>query len=199
MLNWIKNIGKEYPDFWKEYLNKFDEKSNKFVVLSTETSGLNPTKDVILSIGCVTVQNDEILIGESFEVVLLQYVFNHNNQRSNEFIIESKQEKMAESDAIKRFVEFLKNAVIVGHRIEFDIEIVNEALKKMSCGAIKNEALDIEIMYRKWCENIDEKPFSIEEMCQHFKIEKTFRNSTSEDAYWIAILFLKLKSRLNFK
>lgn len=199
MLDWIKKIGKEYPDFWKEYLKKFDEKSNKFVVLTTETTGLNPVKDVILSIGCVTVQNDMILIGESFEVVLLQYVFNHDNQMSNEFIIESKQEKLAEADGIKRLIEFLQNAVIVGHRIDFDIEIINEALKKMGCGSIKNEALDIEIMYRKWIDNIDEKPFSIDEMCKHFKVEKTFRNSTSEDAYLIGLLFLKLKSRLKFK
>jgi DNA polymerase III subunit epsilon len=199
MLDWIKNIGKEYPDFWKKYLKKFDEKSNKFVVLTTETTGLNPNKDVILSIGCVTVQNDLILIGESFEVVLLQYVFNHDNQMSNEFIIESKQEKLTEANGVKKFVEFLQNAVIVGHRIDFDIEIINEALKKMSCGSLKNEALDIEIMYRKWIDNIDEKPFSIEEMCQHFKIENTLRNSTSEDAFLIGLLFLKLKSRLKFK
>lgn len=199
MLDWIKNIGKEFPEFWKDYLKKFDEKSNKFVVMTTETTGLNPYKDVILSIGCVTVKNDLILIGESFEVVLLQYVFNHDNQMSNEFIIESKQEKLIEVEGIKKFIEFLQNAVIVGHRIDFDIEIINEALKKMNCGSIKNEALDIEIMYRKWIENIDEKPFSIEEMCQHFKIEKTFRNSTAEDAYLIGLLFLKLKSRLKFK
>lgn len=199
MIDWIKNIGKEYPDFWKDYLKKFDEKSNKYVVMTTETTGLNPSKDVILSIGCVTVQDNLILIGESFEIVLLQYVFNHDNQISNKYIIESKQEKLIEAEGIKKFIEFLQNAVIVGHCIDFDIEIINEALKKMNCGSIKNEALDIEIMYRKWTEDIDNKPCSIEEMCQHFKIEKTFRNSTAEDAYLIALLFLKLKSRLKFK
>ena len=199
MIDWIKNIGKEYPDFWKDYLKTFDKKSNKYVVMTTETTGLNPSKDVILSIGCVTVQDDFILIVDSFEVVLLQYVFNHDNQMSNEYIIESKQEKLIEAEGIKKFIEFLKNAVIVGHRIDFDIEILNEALKKMNCGTIKNEALDIEIMHRKWIENIDEKPFSIEEICQHFKIENTFRSSSVEDAFLIALLFLKLKSRLKFK
>ena len=199
MIDWIKNIGKEYPDFWKDYLKTFDKKSNKYVVMTTETTGLNPSKDVILSIGCVTVQDDFILIVDSFEVVLLQYVFNHDNQMSNEYIIESKQEKLIEAEGIKKFIEFLKNAVIVGHRIDFDIEILNEALKKMNCGSIKNEALDIEIMHRKWIENIDEKPFSIEEICQHFKIENTFRSSSVEDAFLIALLFLKLKSRLKFK
>ena len=50
MLDWLKNINKEYPDFWKDYLTKLETKPSKFVVLSTETSGLNPNKDVILSL-----------------------------------------------------------------------------------------------------------------------------------------------------
>ena len=37
MLDWLKNINKEYPEFWKNYISKFDEKSSRFVVLSTET------------------------------------------------------------------------------------------------------------------------------------------------------------------
>jgi hypothetical protein len=49
MLEWIKNINKELP-FWKTYLAKFDKKSNRYVVISTETTGMNPEKDVILSI-----------------------------------------------------------------------------------------------------------------------------------------------------
>jgi protocatechuate 3,4-dioxygenase beta subunit len=50
MLDWLKNINKEHPDFWKNYLSKFETKPNRFVVISTETSGLNPAKDVILYI-----------------------------------------------------------------------------------------------------------------------------------------------------
>ena len=50
MLDWLKNIGTEYPVFWKEYLSKFDKKSNRYVVLSLETTGLNTKTDVILSL-----------------------------------------------------------------------------------------------------------------------------------------------------
>jgi 3-methyladenine DNA glycosylase AlkC len=38
MLDWLKNINKEHPEFWKNYVSKFDKKSTRFVVLSTETS-----------------------------------------------------------------------------------------------------------------------------------------------------------------
>ncbi|WP_394774431.1 PolC-type DNA polymerase III [Flavobacterium sp.] len=198
MLDWIKNISKEYPDFWKDYLTKFETKPNRFVVVSTETSGLNPNKDVILSLGAFSVIDDSIIIKDNFEAVLLQYKFLQDNGLSNEFIIESKMLKMPEPDAIEAFVNFVGNAVLVGHHINFDIEMLNAALERLDCGRLKNEALDIDMMYRKLTD-INDKQFSLDDLSEIYKIPKSDRNSSSEDAYKIALLFLKLKSRLGIK
>lgn len=195
MLDWIKNINKEYPEFWKNYLSKFEKKSNRFVVLCTETTGLNPTKDVILSIGSFSVINNSILIGDSFETFFAQYKFFHDNGISNEFTVESKMKKMGEAEGIQAFVEFIGNAILVGHHIDFDVEMINAALERLNCGRLKNEALDIDIMYRK-LHDINNKQFSLDELSTIYKIPKSDRNSSSEDAYKIALLFLKLKSRL---
>lgn len=196
MFDWIKNINKEYPEFWKNYVSKFEKKATRFVVISTETTGLNPTKDVILSIGAIAVENNSIVIQDHFEVVLLQYRYLHDNGLSNEFIIESNLPKLGEPEAIQAFIEYIGNAILVGHRIHFDVEMINEVLYKMGCSRLKNEALDIEIMYRK-LNDITDKPFSIDDLCKVFKITRSDRHASSEDAYTIALLFLKLKSRLN--
>lgn len=198
MLDWLKNINKEYPDFWKDYLTKFETKPNRFVVLSTETSGLNPNKDVILSLGAFSVIDDGIVIKDNFESVLLQYKFLQDNGLSNEFIIESKMIKMPESDALEAFINFLGNAILVGHHINFDIEMLNSALERLDCGRIKNEALDVDVMYRKLMD-VNDKQFSLDDLCEIYKIPKSDRNSSAEDAYRIALLFLKLKSRLGIK
>ncbi|WP_284652194.1 3'-5' exonuclease [Flavobacterium terrisoli] len=198
MLDWIKNINKEYPEFWKSYLAKFETKSNRYIILSTETTGLNPKKDVILSFGGLAVVNDMIKIGDNFEVVILQYKYLHDNGLSNEFLIESKLPKLAEYNAIQALVEYIENSVLVGHRIHFDIEMINEALEKMDCGKLKNEALDIEIMHQKLLD-ITNKSFSIEDLIKHYKLPLSEKNSASDDAYAIALLFLKLKTRLGFK
>ncbi|KFF15077.1 3'-5' exonuclease [Flavobacterium hydatis] len=198
MLDWLKNINKEYPDFWKEYLAKFETKSERFVVLSTETSGLNPSKDVILSIGSFAVVNNSIVIQDSFEAVLLQYKFFHDNGLTNEFIIESKMEKLAEPDALRGLIEYIGNGILVGHHINFDVEMINAALEKLDCGRLKNEALDVDVMYRK-LHDINDRQFSLDELCEIYKIPKSERNSSAEDAYKIALLFLKLKSRLGIK
>ncbi len=195
MLDWIKNINKEYPEFWKTYLSKFDKKSKRFVVLSTETTGLSLDKDVILSIGSFSVINNGILIADSFETIIAQYKFFHENGISNEFTVETKMKKLGEPEAIQAFVEFIGNSVLVGHHIDFDVEMINVALERLGCGRLKNEALDIDVMYRKLTD-INNKQFSLEELCDIFKIPQSDRNSSSEDAYKIALLFLKLKSRL---
>lgn len=50
-------------------------------------------------------------------------------------------------------------------------------------------------MYKKLYD-INDKNFSIDDLSTHFKIVKTERLSTLDDSFTIALLFLKLKSRL---
>ncbi len=198
MLDWLKNINKPYPEFYKNYVSKFEKKSNRFVALSIETTGLNIEKDVILSFGAIGVVNDTILVGDSFEVAIPQYKYLHDNGITNDFLMESSIPKLVEPIAIEKLLEFVGNSTLVGHRINFDIEMLNMVLSKMECGRIKNEALDIEVMYRK-LHDITDKSFSLDELSSLFKVPKADRISATDDAYTIALLFLKLKSRLGLK
>jgi DNA polymerase-3 subunit epsilon len=198
MLDWLKNITKEHPEFWKEYLSKFEKKSNRYVVLSTEKTGLDTEKDVILSFGCFAVVNDNIYIGDNFEVTLLQYKYLHDNGLSNEFIVESKLTKLGEPEAMEAFLSYIGSATLVGYRIDIDVEIINTALGKMDCGRLKNEPLDLEIMHRRLLD-INDKQFTLDELCTLYKVPISDRNSASEEAYKMALLFLKLKSRLGLK
>ena len=199
MLDWLKHINKESPEFWKNYLAKFDKKSKRYVVLSTQTTGTSVVKDVILTISAFAVIDDSIHIGDSFEAVLLQYRFFHDNHLSNEFIIESKMNKLGEPDAIKSFIDYLGNAILVGHHIDFDVEMINAALERLDCGRLKNEALDIDIMYRKLNDIHEDKKFSLQELAQIYKLPQSDIESSTEDAYKIALLFLKLKTKLGLK
>ena len=198
MLDWLININKDFPEFWKTYLSKFEKKSKRFVVLSTETTGLNPEKDVILSLGAFAVINNSIYIGDSFETVFAQYKFFHDNGISNEFTVESKMVKLGEAQGIQALIEFIENAVIVGHHVDFDVEMINAALERLGCGRLKNEALDIEIMFNKVKETI-EKKYTLEEMCKTLSVPVNERNSVADDTFAIALLFLKLKTILKIK
>lgn len=194
MLDWIKNIGGSYSDFYKNYVSKFDKKSNRFVVLSIETSGLNKDTDQILSIGAIAVLDNKIVVDDSFEISFIENVkINHEN--SNEVEYEKKLSESVIPNAIQLFLEYIENAILVGHRIAFDVDILNEYLDQLKCGRLKNEALDVEVMYKK-LEDITDKQFSLDDLLKNFKVKKSERYSASEDAFSIALLFLKLKSRL---
>lgn len=198
MIDWLKNINKPYPEFWKKYLAKFDSKTTRYVVLSLETSGLNPEKDVIMSFGALGVTGENIFIGDHFEAIIPQYKYLHDNGISNDFLLETTQEKMAEPVAVEGFINYIENAILVGHRIHFDVDMINKALEKLDCGRLKNEAIDIEIMYKK-LHDINDRNFSLDELASLHKLPKYDRLSTSDDAYNIALLFLKLKAKLGLK
>ena len=113
-------------------------------------------------------------------------------------MVESRMKKLAEPEAMQSLIEFIGNSVIVGHHIDFDVEIINQALERMECGRLKNEALDIDVMHRKLLD-INDKQFSLDELSKIYNVPLSDRNSAAEDAYKTALLFLKLKSRLGLK
>jgi DNA polymerase-3 subunit epsilon len=71
-------------------------------------------------------------------------------------------------------------------------------LSRLKLGKLKNEAYDIEAMFNKLSETNDKK-YAMEEMSKFLNISISERNSVADDAYSIAILFLKLKSKLGIK
>ncbi|NBL65203.1 3'-5' exonuclease [Flavobacterium sp. NST-5] len=188
MLDWLK-LNKDYPEFWRKYLQNFENKSARYVIFATETSGLNSDEDKILSIGAVGVQEDKIIVADSFDVNIYQE--NISTLQSLE-----SNERISQTESIVQFLEYIKNATLVGHRIHFEIELLNKALDKMGCGRLKNEAIDIEVMFRKWKELSDDRNISLDDLSNYFKIVKTEHQSASNDAYTIALIFLRLKQRL---
>lgn len=198
MFDWIKNNNKEYPEFWKNYLSKFDSKSNKFNVISLDCTGDNSLNDVIVAIGSIAVVNNSIIINDSFEILLLQYIYLHNNGLSNEFITKSKKPKLGELEAIEKFIDYIGNSVLVGYRINNSVGMINAVLEKMACGRLKNEALDLEIMHQKLIDAGD-KHFSMEEILQAYGVPDYELSTSSENAYSLALLFLKLKSKLGIQ
>lgn len=194
MLDFLKN--KKYPEFWKSYLQKNENKPTRFVTLSLHTTGLNPQKDVILTVAGVGVTDSQLIIQDTFEVILLQYIYNHDNGFSNEFILESKLPKSTEADGIEALITYLENATIIGHRVDFDLEMINKALGKLGCGALKNEALDLEIMFKKWNESSEDKTFSVAEIAEALKLPEMQNESSGEAAFTMGLCFLKLKKYL---
>ena len=199
ILNWFTY--KVYPDFWKEYLKKFKQKapksieSTRFVVFDTETTGLNTSTDKILSIGAVSIVNKVIDIADSIEIYLIQEEYNAETAAIHGILKEGNLIKSSEKKAIKKFIKFLGNSVLVAHHAAFDIEMINIALKKMRLPKLKNKIIDTGILYKK-LEGKKDCHFNLDMLCDEFKIPKHDRHTASGDAFITALLFLKIISKL---
>lgn len=195
MLQWLNP--NNYPEFWKNYLSKFKEKSNRYVAISIESSGLNSSKDVILAFSAITIANDNIAIKEAIELYV-SYSKTEFDSDQNEFVLVSKLEKINEREAMQRIVSYIGNATLIGYKVNRDIDLLNASLAKFECGQLKNEALDIEIMFNKFKDTI-EKKYTLEDMCKAMAVPLMDRTSAADDSFLIALLFLKLKTILKIK
>ena len=194
----FKNITKEYPLFWNDYLSHFSQKSKekRYVVFDTETTGLDVNEDRILSISAVGVVDNKILINDYFEIFISQSIFKSESVSIHGILKEGNEEKTSEKQAVVDFLDFIKNATLVAHHIGFDIEMINKALDRLDAGRLKNQYMDTDIMYQKLKHFPEEQLTSLDELCTIFNIRKTDRHTSSGDAYITALLFLKLKKKL---
>ena len=192
---------KNHPEFWKDYLKKFKQKQPKsiettrFVVFDTETTGLNITKDRILSIGAIVINNSIIDVSDSFELYLKQDEFNAETVEIHGLLKDGHLIKTSEEKAIKQFVEYLGNSVLVAHHAAFDIEMINASLKRMNLPKLKNKTIDTGILYKK-LEGKKDNLFNLDVLCDEFNIPKHDRHTASGDAFITALLFLKITSKL---
>ena len=198
-LNWFNKIIKEHPKFWETYLTYFEEnqsKEKRYVVFDCETTGLDYKSDRILSIGAVAIPNNEIIVNDYLEVFLQQDVFKAETVLIHGILREGKEEKIVEAEAVIRFLEFVKDATLVGHHVDFDIEMINQSLARLDLGKLKNQSMDTDIMYQKLKYLPYEQHTSLDELCTIYKIKKSDRHTASGDAFITALLFLKLKRKL---
>lgn len=184
MLDWLKNIGKEYPDFWKNYVSQFEHNTNRKVVIYLETTGINPSKDRILSIGAVTIDQGQIMLENSLEIEL-----------NKDEILAEKELIYQEIQAIESLINFIGNATLIGHRIHYDVEILNEYLHKLHSGRLKNDLLDIEVMHGKIIDNTN-KQYSLLEILNAYKITSPYITTSANYAFSIAMAYLKMRGRL---
>ena len=202
-MSWFKK-DKNYPEFYKDYINAFKQKHNdldsvRFVVFDTETTGLNPKSDRILSIGTVSVKAFQIDVSDSLECYLKQEQFNKDTVQIHGLLKEGNIKKLEENEAIAAFLTHIKNSVLVAHHAAFDLAMINEALKRMSLPKLKNKVIDTGQLYDKTKYIKDNKHYSLDELCATFEIKMHDRHTASGDAFITAILFLKLSGLLKKK
>ncbi|MEH6406315.1 MAG: 3'-5' exonuclease [Leeuwenhoekiella sp.] len=205
-LQFWKSDKSNIPNFYKEYAALFANQKvqlldeTRYVVFDTETTGLDVRNDRMLSIGAISIIGNVIDVSDALERYVKQDVFSEESVAIHGILRQSKYEQITEEEAVKEFLSFIGNSVLVGHHVGFDVKIINYALKRLGAPKLKNKLLDTGILYKRTIHVVNmmsrEKHYSLDELCEELKIAKTDRHKASGDAFITAMAFLKIKSKL---
>lgn len=198
-LEWI--TGNNLPQFWKNYLHYFDRNDKplqkRYVVFDMETSGLDYKEDVIFSVGAVGITGNAIQANDFMEVHVKHDKFNTQSVALMGLLKQHSHEKVVEAEAVIRFLNFIKDATLVSHNVNLDIELLNQALKRLDLGKIKNPVMDTNILYQKLEDYPENHTVSLDELCEAMHVRKSDRHTVAGNAYITALIFLKLKKKLS--
>ena len=169
----------------------------RFVVLDTETTGLDPRRDRIITIGAVAVVDGEILLDDSFEV-LLRMAYNNSSLTVHGITRDEAAAGMEEREALTLFLHYLGDGVIVGHHIGHDIQALNCACERHFGTTMPNRSLDTMDLTL----HLDDagafagRPmaagFSLDGLCEMFGVKPHDRHTAGGDALLTTHVFLRL-------
>lgn len=203
MLKWFKKkYDSDLPDFWMAYVSTFESKSNnlRYVVLDTETTGFDYKLDRILSIGAISIEDNSIAVDNTLEIFVEQEVFNPNTVAIHGILQEDNHQKIEELEALKLFLNYASNAIIVAHHAIFDITMINNALNRHGLPKLKNKVLDTGFLFKKsrLRSNIinHQENYSLDAVADALSVTIQDRHTAIGDAYITGIIFLKLKTKL---
>jgi len=169
--------------------------SPRYVVFDQETTGLNPERDRIISIGAVAVIDEEIVLTDVFEAVIrvplvtsavvIHGITPQESSRGRE-----------ESEAVGAFLDYIGEAVLVGHHVGFDRSILQTAAVKLG-RSLPNPALDTMriALALKDAGKLDfdaQAGFDLDVLCARFQIAPHDRHTSPGDAFLTAQIFVRL-------
>jgi DNA polymerase-3 subunit epsilon len=173
-----------------------EDTSGEYVVLDTETTGLDPKKDELLSIGAVKIKDNKILTSQTFEV----FIKNSGDISSKSIEIHRIRPidlKNGESieTALCSFLHFIGSRPLIGYYLEFDVNMINKYMKPMLGVTIPNKKIEVsEIYFDKTISlipqgNIDLRFDTILKSC---KVPDMGAHNAVNDAIMTAMIYLKL-------
>lgn len=167
----------------------------RFVVFDQETTGLNPEKNHIVSIGAVAVEDGDILLGDVFEAVLrvdapTGAVLVHG------ITPDQSRKGRDERETVEAFLGYVGPAVLVGHHVGFDCAILRAAAKRFGRN-LPNPALDtmrvaLALAEKELITLDPDTGFSLDGLCRHFGIALHDRHTAPGDAFLTAQVFVRL-------
>ncbi|PQP79808.1 PolC-type DNA polymerase III [Candidatus Phytoplasma phoenicium] len=175
----------------QEILNDWEDfelKNHNYVVFDIETTGFSKIHDNIIEISAVKIENGRItdkefseLVNPGPEVQLTSNITQLTNIRQEDLM-----NKPSLEEVLPKFLEFIKNSVLVAHNAKFDIDFLEEKIKKLNLKLKKPLFIDTLALSQKFFSKYL-KYFSLKRLIKAFKIK--IDTKPEEQQYFHRALF----------
>ena len=177
----------------------FDESpEGEYISLDCETTGLNPKKDEILSIGAVLIKDNKILMRKTFNIFVKPSKNINPESIKIHLLREIDLQNAIEPDvAIYKLLDFIGSRPIVGYYIDFDIEMISKYTKKLIGIKLPNQRVEVSSIYydiKKTKDNYGFIDLKFDTIMTFLDIPVLGKHDALNDAIMTSMIFLKLKN-----
>ena len=169
----------------------------RFVVLDSETTGLDPRHDRLITIGTVAVCGGEIRLDDTFDA-LLRVDENTSAVTVHGVTRDESRSGIDEPEALERFLDYVRDGVIVGHHIGHDIATFDAACERHWGMRLLNrsiDTMDLTLHLEQDGAFAGRPPirhFTLDALCEMFDVIPHDRHTASGDAFITAQVLLRL-------
>ncbi len=160
------------------------------IVLDTETTGLDYTREKIIEFAAVRLENGKIK--DEFQTLINP----HQHIRKSSMAIHGITQEMVadaptEEEAMPKILEFIGDYPIVAHNAIFDYSFLNEAKKRVLGEELTNPRIDTQIMFREIAPDLESH--GLEALTHRFNVELNNHHRAMADTMGLALAYPKLK------
>ena len=160
------------------------------IVLDTETTGLDYTRERIIEFAAVRLENGKIK--DEFQTLINP---NQHIRKSSMAVHHITEEMVAdaptEEEVLPKILEFIGDYPIVAHNAIFDFSFLNEAKKRVMGEELKNPRIDTQIMFKEIAPDLESH--GLEALTNRFNVELNNHHRAMADTMGLALAYPKLK------
>lgn len=199
MFRTIKNYFNKKNLKDKNYEFLFEKPTvDEYVCFDCETTGLNPKKDDIISIGAVIIKNNTIISSKKFvRFVKPKTKLQAEAIKIHHIRVCDLEDAEDIDDVIEEFINFIGNRPLVGYYLEFDVAMINKYLKPKLGISLPNKMHEVSAIYHDYkIEIIPQSHIDLRfnTIMEELKIPSLGKHDAYNDAIMTAMIFLKLKN-----
>lgn len=167
----------------------------RWVVIDTETTGIDPSRDTLLAVGGIAVDDEGIAIDDSFETVLRH---TGPTDPANLALHGIGREQLLSGappeDALRALEIWVAGAPCVAFHADFDCRVLERAAKEAGLPPLAGPWLDLAPLAAALAPEVVRKGTgTLDDWLRAYGIECPGRHNAANDALAAAELFLRLK------